>query len=165
MGKSYLKTGYCGIHRRFARNFDKFPLRRTAARERKRQRREVAAFVGRKLNALVRETAREPETLLIGFPCKVSPEGTPQEEAWPGMADWQETAAAIRDAAGLANSRILVCNDAELAAWSALASPLTAAWNRFAVITAGTALGLALVCREGWPPAAGPNDLREAISR
>jgi hypothetical protein len=147
MGKSYIKTGFGALYRRFARNFNNFPLRRPPNRERRSYRRKVAEFMGRKLAAMVREAGYAPATLLLAFPCKVSPEGTPEEEAWPGMAGWENAGPEIAVAAGLGASRLIVCNDAELAALSAWHSPLTADWNHFAVLTVGTALGLALVDR------------------
>ena len=147
MGRAMLKTGYCGIQRKFARNFDKFPLGKAVARERKHCRRDITTFAGRKLAAVVREAARQPEMLLIAFPGKVSPEGTPLEEAWPGLSDWQEAAVTIRNAAGLDSSRLLICSATELAAWSALMAPVAADWDRFAVITAGAGVRLAIVDR------------------
>ena len=147
MGRAMLKSGYCGIQRKFARNFDKFPLGKAVARERKHCRRDITTFAGRKLAAVVREAAKRPEMLLIAFPGKVSPEGTPLEEAWPGLSDWQEAAVTIRFAAGLGRSHLLSCSDTELAAWSALMAPVAADWDRFAVITTGAGLGLALVDR------------------
>lgn len=131
MGKSYLKTGFCGIYRRFARNFDKFPARKAALRERNRWRRELAAFVGRKLAAVVREAGRQPQMLIVGFPCKVSPEGTPMEEAYPGMEGWGDAGHQFSAAAGLETCQVFVCNDAELAAWSALHSPVSEGLGSF----------------------------------
>ena len=43
------------------------------------------------------------------------------------------------------SSRLLSCSATELAAWSALMAPVAADWDRFAVITAGAGLGLAIV--------------------
>ena len=64
------------------------------------------------------------------------------------MGRWdQEAADSIRDAAGLGRSHLLSCSDTELAAWSALMAPVAADWDRFAVITTGAGLGLALVDR------------------
>ena len=59
----------------------------------------------------------------------------------------QEAAGSIRFAAGLDSSRLLSCSATELAAWSALMAPVAADWDRFALITAGAGLGLALMDR------------------
>lgn len=112
------------------------------------QRRRLREFIALKLRLAMKEGAHRPRALVFALPARMTDDGTPGGCSYAGMRGDRMLLPDALELAGLADLRLFVLNDAELAALSARLDPRLARFGKVLVLTLGFGIGAALIHRD-----------------
>jgi hypothetical protein len=145
LGQSQLKVFMGGRRFDHPRPWDRLPLRDgpvTIAPEAART--ALRAWVGGALQHATHQSRIRPDAVVIALPCELPAAPTPGASSYPGLQDDAGFVPDVLAAAGWAPRRVLVLNDAELAAVAAGLDPRTRGTLTL-VLTLGFGVGGALL--------------------
>jgi hypothetical protein len=144
LGQSRLKLhlgDHCFEHERPR---DRLPLlEHPTSLELARARTVMRAFIGAALRDAADRTRTTPDAVVVALPCELPDEPVPGSSSYPGLQGDAELVADVLAAAGWSPARVLVLNDAELAAVAAGLDPRTHGALTL-VLTLGFGVGAAL---------------------
>ncbi len=150
LGKSQFKLAAPGRRWSFPREWGRLRAPgKVSPAEQPGQRRRLREFIALKLQIAMAEYGRQPHALVFALPTKVADDGAPYSSNYAGM---RGDCTLLPDAlamAGLPGLPLLVLNDAELAAFSAITDERLAGFRKVLVLTLGFGIGAALIDRSG----------------
>ncbi len=146
LGQSTLKISTGGQRYSWPRDLDLLPIRtdEISVSETLLQRARLRQFLAAALSECLRAGAAPPEALVCALPSRLDENGVPEGSSYIGMKDDATLLPESLALAGLAQTRILVLNDAELAAVSASLDPRLQ-HHPALVLTIGFGVGAALI--------------------
>jgi hypothetical protein len=154
LGQTSLKICAGSGRMQFQRNLERLPVRTDDPGESvQEQRRQLRGWLSESLRTFSSKP-NVPEAILFAMPSRLDDAGVPEGSSYIGMAGDDSLIIDAIDAAGMAPRRVLLVNDAELAALDALAESGLQGGAKTLVITLGFGLGAALAIRR---PAEGSN--------
>ncbi len=142
VGQSALKISGDDLPKRWARDFDRLPLRPAVPEDEAGQREALRAFISEALLYYQARCRVQPTGLVFALPSRLDDDGVPEGSSYIGMAGDAMLVPDVLRRAGLEHLPTLVLNDAEMAAFEAsrgLPRPKTL------VLTLGFGVGAALV--------------------
>jgi hypothetical protein len=149
LGQSTFKLCARTHHMSFRRDFCRLPIRTDHPDESvSKQRIELREMLAESLRSFSAKTAA-PDAILFALPSRLDDQAIPDGSSYIGMAGDENLVADAIGQAGLNPARILVLNDAELAALEALSEPALQGRLKTLVFTLGFGLGAALAIRGG----------------
>jgi hypothetical protein len=150
LGKSQLKLAAPERHWIFPRDWTRLPpAGHVSLSAIPAQRRRLREFIALGLQWARADTGTHPQALAFALPCRLGDCGVPGSSSYAGMRNDGTLLSDALESAGLADIPLLVLNDAELAAHSALSDERLAAFRKILVLTLGFGIGAALIHRVG----------------
>lgn len=147
LGQTSFKICTLAEQRQYPRDFERLPVRTDGfAGPVHEQRRQLRSWVAASLRSFL-DAAEPPEALLFALPSRLDDQGVPEGSSYIGMAGDSGLINDVMQEAALSPQRVLVLNDAELAALDAVAEPRLANCEKTLVLTLGFGVGAALVVR------------------
>lgn len=147
LGQSALKICAASQSMKFGRDLQRLPIRVEGSMESiPLQRQQLRDWLSESLR-IFSTRAEVPEAILFALPSRLDDAAVPESSSYIGM---EEDGMLIHDvvkAAGVNPRRVMVMNDAELAALDALCEPQLQGRAKTLVITLGFGLGAALILR------------------
>ncbi|MBB5036569.1 ROK family protein [Prosthecobacter dejongeii] len=144
LGQSALKISAAGYQQTWPRDLTRLPLREdrldTSVAD---QRAELRHFIAKALQSFLHLMGRRPDGLVCALPSRLDDLGIPEGSSYIGMGGDASLLPEALVLAGFGQTQLLVLNDAELAATSALLDPLVQ--RRTLVLTLGFGVGAALI--------------------
>lgn len=120
LGQRRLKLSVGGKRFEHERPWDRLPLRETSPSvDPARARAALHAWVGAALAGAASSTNTAPDAVVLALPCELPDAPIPGSSSYPGLLGDTTFVASILAAAGWHPARVLVLNDAELAAVAA----------------------------------------------
>ena len=147
LGQVSFKISSGRDRRQFRRDFQRLPVR--AGRPEKsvrEQRRQLRTWLSQSLRDFSTEAAA-PDGIFFALPSRLDDAGLPEGSSYIGLAEDGALVGDVLEAAGLNPRRVLVVNDAELAALDGLAEPALQECAKTLVLTLGFGPGAALAVR------------------
>jgi hypothetical protein len=143
LGQSRLKLFVGGRRFELERPWDRLPLRGSVHVEPASARAILRQWVGRALSDATARTGAQPDAVVFALPCELADAPVPGPSSYPGLRGDAALVPDVLAAAGWARARVLVLNDAELAAVAAKLDPRTRGTLTL-VLTLGFGVGGAL---------------------
>ena len=148
LGKSQLKLAAPGFRWVFPRDWTRLRMAgQVCPAEVPAQRRRVRQFIALGLQIAMAETNQRPQAVVFALPTRVADDGTPSSSSYAGMREDRTLLSDALELAGLKDSALLVLNDAELAAISALSDSRLTGFQKVLVLTLGFGIGAAMINR------------------
>lgn len=147
LGQAAFKISANDCRMRFERNFEQLPVRTDATdRVTEEQRQLLRKWLGESMR-LFSAKAGSPDATLFAMASRLNDDAVPEGSSYIGMGGDRGLVPDILSNAGLSPQRVLVLNDAELAAMEVLAEDRFWHFQKTLVITLGFGLGAALAVR------------------
>jgi hypothetical protein len=146
LGQTGLKISWAGQRWAFERDLNVLPIRKDKAslQEKGAQRRALRQFMAAAIRQAVDEAGEgAPEALVCALPSSLDRWGQPRGSSYCGMTNDTQLLPDSLELAGWNAGHIILLNDAELAAVSALQDERLQACNLALVLTLGYAIGAA----------------------
>ncbi len=141
VGQSSIKISSRAGRARIPRDFERLPVTRPLG-DRGDPRDPFRDFVASAVAAAMRDLG-EADAIVLALPAELDDAGCPDGSSYPGLQGDRDVASEVCARAGIPGARVLLLNDAELAALSA--ARLVAASATALVITVGFGVGGALL--------------------
>jgi hypothetical protein len=141
VGQSAIKISSRHGRARISRDFQRLPVTRPLG-DRGDPRDPFRDFVADAVKAAMRDLG-EADAIVLALPAELDDDGRPEGSSYPGLQGDRDVAAEVLRRAGIPGARVIVLNDAELAALSA--KRVVPAEATALVVTIGFGIGGALL--------------------
>ncbi len=146
LGQSQLKISGAGKRWTFPRNFHLMPIRDdVGTSDYPAQRQHLRHFLAETIQLCVNATAIRPQAFVFALPSRLDNNGVPEGSSYAGMEGDDRLVTDVLSMMRLSAVPVLLVNDAELAALSALSDPRISLEKRTLVLTLGFGVGAALI--------------------
>ncbi|MES2672737.1 MAG: hypothetical protein V4660_00790 [Pseudomonadota bacterium] len=145
VGQTQIKIASVGGLHTFKRDFDSIPIRSEAETDQDvAQLQAFVRYVSSSIVEAIKDTAK-PKGIVLALPCDINHDGILGGSSYTGMKNNTDLVDSIIRHANLEDVQVLLLNDAELTAASALQDKNVIKFKKILVITLGFAVGATIL--------------------